>query len=547
MSRQLGRDYQSTRALTQWVIVGYVLLIGVGHSLSWSWAASLHTICPFGGVVNLYTYFSTGGFVAKLHSAVFVMLLALVISLVLTGKSFCGWICPLGTLEEYLGRLGHRLWPRAYDKVPRKLDRILQLGKYAILVWVVVQTARSARLVFEPYDPYYNLFSIWTGLVAWTGYLAVALTLGASLFVSRPFCRWACPLGAINGLFNSFSFLGIKRDLATCIDCGRCDRACPVHIKVSSATTVRSVECMRCLECVEACPVNARTGTTLKVRTWFDSARRRGRTVPAPVFFSVAIAAFVLPIALTMATGHFAITRANVYSSPADIRGSSTLQDVVDNFQITEKALYNGFDIPAKVKPDTKLKDVQTAMGIPASNEVVVPEIVRLAVTYLQEPLGSVLQKTGADATRLPEAIELSGLTSGSTLGDLMEKGAPGSVAYLLTGFWPGRVTESQVTTTSVTQSSDSSQAGTSTSGTGGSGTGGGGTRTGDTTDATTQEIKGTTTLGDMKAKVLDFQAFLAAFKIPASESLSATLKDLAAKYGFEVGAVRTYVAEHAK
>ena len=74
---------------------------------------NLHTICPLGGVVNLYTYAADGGYVAKLHSAVFVMLLALLIGLVLTGKSFCGWICPLigaaGPRVDWAATLASRL------------------------------------------------------------------------------------------------------------------------------------------------------------------------------------------------------------------------------------------------------------------------------------------------------------------------------------------------------------------------------------------------------------------------------------------------------
>lgn len=87
--------------------------------------------------------------------------------------------------------------------------------------------------MFEPYDPYYNLFNIWTDEIVITGYISVLLTLGLSLFIERPFCRYACPLGAINGLFNSISIFGIKRKKDTCINCSLCDKACPVGIVVS--------------------------------------------------------------------------------------------------------------------------------------------------------------------------------------------------------------------------------------------------------------------------------------------------------------------------
>ena len=149
-----------------------------------------------------------------------------------------------------------------------------------------------------------------------------------ALFIPRAFCRYACPLGAFNGLFNSFSFISIKRDATTCTDCGRCTKACPVNIDVCAGATVRSVECMRCLKCVDACPVNSRAGDTLKLRTWFSgltwphrattptptgavagaSHASRRRSVSTWVLAGVAIAAFALPILIANLTGDFEIS-----------------------------------------------------------------------------------------------------------------------------------------------------------------------------------------------------------------------------------------------
>ena len=123
------------------------------------------------------------------------------------------------------------------------------------------QKKATAGLVFQDWDPYYNIFHIWTDGIAWSGYLVVGLTIVASLFVPRPFCRYACPLGAINGFFNSFSLLGIKRKHASCTDCGRCRTVCPVNIDPCAKDSVRSLECTRCMKCVEVCPEKAITVT----------------------------------------------------------------------------------------------------------------------------------------------------------------------------------------------------------------------------------------------------------------------------------------------
>lgn len=318
------RPLQLLRHGVQTAVAAYVLVIVIAGTVGETWAANLHTICPFGGVVNLYTYLGEGDYVAKLHSAVFIMLLALVIGLVLTGKSFCGWICPLGSIQEALGGIGKRLWPRAYNRVPRSAERVLQYLKYVVLIWVLVQTARSAQLIFQDWDPYFSLYHIWTDEVAISGYVVAGLTVVASLFIPRPFSRYACPLGAINGLFNWFSFIGITRDSATCTECGLCTKVCPVNIDLCASTTVRSIECTRCLKCVDACPQNPRAGDTLRLRTWFGRLSRARttvaahpagpatagrRAVPRGVFVVVAIAAFAVPILVTNLTGDFEITR----------------------------------------------------------------------------------------------------------------------------------------------------------------------------------------------------------------------------------------------
>ena len=325
------RALQWVRYSVQTLVAAYVLLVVIANTVGERWAANLHTICPLGGVVNLYTYFSDGGYVAKLHSAVFIMLLALLVGLVLTGKSFCGWICPLGSVQQGLGWVGQRLWPRAYNKVPRWLERILQYLKWAVLIWVLVQTARSARLVFQDWDPYYNLYHIWTDEIALSGYIVTGVTLLLSLFIPRPFSRYACPLGAFNGIFNSFSFIGIKRDDKSCTDCGRCSKVCPVNIDLCATSTIRSIECTRCLKCVDVCPQNSKTSDTLRLHTWFSGLARSRRgdalspadsttpdaaaaaprtrrlSVPTWAFAAIAVAAFALPILITVLTDNFQI------------------------------------------------------------------------------------------------------------------------------------------------------------------------------------------------------------------------------------------------
>jgi len=125
------------------------------------------------------------------------------------------------------------------------------------LIWVVYVTATSATLFFADYDPYYALFNFWTGEVAISSLIILGVVILASLFVDRPFCKYACPYGAILGVFNLFRIFKIKRNISTCIDCKACDRTCPMNIEVSTGKIIRDHQCISCLICTseDACPL----------------------------------------------------------------------------------------------------------------------------------------------------------------------------------------------------------------------------------------------------------------------------------------------------
>ncbi len=255
------------RRTVQAVFFFIVLFVAIGHTLEESGVtlpfiqgASLHAICPFGGVVTLYQYITAGTFVQKIHESSFYLMLLVLATAVIAGPLFCGWVCPFGTFQEWFAVLGRKIFKKRYNTmVPAKLDRVLRYLRYLVLIWVVWATATSAKLIFADYDPYYALFNFWTGEVAITAFIALAVVLLLALFIERPFCKYACPYGAVLGLTNLFRIFSIRRNSTTCISCSRCDKECSMNIDISTKGKITDPQCISCLECTSeaACPVES--------------------------------------------------------------------------------------------------------------------------------------------------------------------------------------------------------------------------------------------------------------------------------------------------
>jgi polyferredoxin len=253
------------RKLVQWFFFLLIALISINHTLVQNGggipflsSASLHAVCPFGGVETLYTFVVSGLYVKKIHSAALALAGIVMLLSIFFGPVFCGWVCPLGTVQEWVGKLGRKLFRRRYNHfVPAALDRYLRYLRYGVLLWVLYVTATSGVLVFEAYDPYYALFNFWSTEVAWTAILILSLVLLGSIFVERPWCKYACPYGAVLGITNLFRVFSIKRSTTTCKADGACSIMCPMNIQVDSKTTVRDHQCISCMECTSeaVCPV----------------------------------------------------------------------------------------------------------------------------------------------------------------------------------------------------------------------------------------------------------------------------------------------------
>ena len=238
---------KTTRRVVQ---SGFLLLtlVGVflfrGHAERW---------CPFGGVETLYTYATEGNLTCSLAMSNFYILAGVLVMTLLLRRVFCGYMCPIGTISEWLQRGAARLG-RGAVRVPGRLDRGLSVLKYVVLVIILYFTYRASELVFRGFDPCYALISRHgEDITFWAYAIAGAVVLG-SLVVVLPFCRWLCPLSAVLNPFSRFGLTRIKRDEDACFDCGHCAEVCPMAIPVDKLGQVTAARCLSCLSCVDGCP-----------------------------------------------------------------------------------------------------------------------------------------------------------------------------------------------------------------------------------------------------------------------------------------------------
>jgi polyferredoxin len=276
-----ARRASRIRLIVQIFFFALIALIAVNHGLEEAGkaipvlsSASLHAICPFGGVVSVYQFITTGTFVRKIHSASFILMWIVFVLTVFLGPVFCGWVCPFGSIQEWLGKLGRKIFKKRFNRIiPYKVDRILRYLRYVALGLIVYMTAVTGTLMFANIDPYFALFNFWTSEAAIGGVIVLIAVLLLSLLVERPFCKYACPYGALLGVFNLFRVFKIRRNPSTCINCKACDRACPMNIPVSTSGAVRNHQCITCLKCTteQACPVDKTVElTTVRLETPVD-------------------------------------------------------------------------------------------------------------------------------------------------------------------------------------------------------------------------------------------------------------------------------------
>jgi polyferredoxin len=243
-----------------------------GASLQVSRPAGVEAWLPIAALMKLKAFVLTGE-IPVIHPAGLFLLVAFLAIALLYRKAFCSWICPIGTLSEWLWQWGQAVFGRTFA-LPRWFDIPLRSLKYilfGLFAWVVF-TMPVPEIQAFLHSPY--------GLISDVKMLdffrrmgqATAITLMVlivlSVFVKNFWCRFLCPYGAMLGLVALASPTRIRRNPDACIDCSKCAKACPAGLPVDRKPSIASAECTACMSCVAACPAAGALDLSIGPRRW---------------------------------------------------------------------------------------------------------------------------------------------------------------------------------------------------------------------------------------------------------------------------------------
>jgi len=255
---------------------------------------------PIGALMG-WKYFLSTGIWDSIHPASMVFLGFAVLVSFLFRRSFCSWFCPVGTLSEWAWKIGEFRMGKNFQ-MPTWLDVPLRTVKYVFLgffAWVILKMPVSAMASFFE-SPYYKIADIkmlhfFTKMTLTTALVLTGLVV-LSFFFRNFWCRYGCPYGALVGLFSVFSPARIKRNLDSCVHCGKCAQVCPSHLPVDQKTRIITPECTGCMDCVNICPAN----NTLELKFRLPEKTITTRQLGAGIIILFCLAVYAASI-----TGHW--------------------------------------------------------------------------------------------------------------------------------------------------------------------------------------------------------------------------------------------------
>ncbi|MBR2834574.1 MAG: 4Fe-4S binding protein [Coriobacteriales bacterium] len=222
----------------------------VWGSLSASSIFGISLVDPF---ATLQTIVASKQFAAAMVGA----LPILIVYTLIRGRAFCGWICPVNLVLEFVDWLRAKLGLKvAENPIPRKTKIFVAAG-------ILVLSAITCVPLFEAVNPigalskallFGSVLGVWTLL---------AIIVAELFWGRRVWCRSLCPLGGFYQVLGAVGFVSVKIDSNACVRCGTCKKHCLCNSEIldkcieGQSARVAAGDCMLCGKCVDSCPTKA--------------------------------------------------------------------------------------------------------------------------------------------------------------------------------------------------------------------------------------------------------------------------------------------------
>lgn len=297
--------------------------------------------CPFGGLQTLTTYFSRGSMACSMTMLQIMMGVALAVGVILFGKLFCSYLCPLGLVNEVFVKIRRRLKIKQFViNRGSVLDKCFRLIKYLLLFVIFYFALSSSELFCKNFCPYYACATGFNGeLTVWMVSISIGILIIGGMLVDMFWCKYVCPLGALSNIFRftvmfiavvlvqwilfmvgvnvpwivfigviavlgyiieikfgkaeyNVSLLHVHNNIERCNGCKNCVKRCPYHIEINKVKRVVDIDCNLCGECVSACNRNALKMGICNTRP--DQNEIRGKWIPPLVTIILFVGAMYL-------------------------------------------------------------------------------------------------------------------------------------------------------------------------------------------------------------------------------------------------------------
>jgi ferredoxin-type protein NapH len=189
-------------------------------------------------------------------AAVLGFFMVVALYMLLGGRVFCAWVCPVNIVTDAAAWVNRRL----------EKKQSLSLSKatrYWFLAFLVLTAALSSSLVWESVNP---VTAVHRGLVfgmGWAWVMVLALFLLDAILLRHGWCGHLCPVGASYSLLGFFPLLRVQAaHRQRCTDCMDCLKICPEPqvifpaLKGEGSSLIRSPNCLTCGRCIDICPQN---------------------------------------------------------------------------------------------------------------------------------------------------------------------------------------------------------------------------------------------------------------------------------------------------